>query len=96
MGHLKKITEKKKTRRFDVVQLQIGKNGLTEGFIEQVKRISATEERMKITILKSACRDKTEAEKMCEDLVDKLGKNYTYKLVGYVCTLFRFRKDVRK
>lgn len=91
----KKVSEKKKVRRFDVVQLQIGKNGLTEGFIEQVERISATEERIKITILKSACRDKIEAKKMCEDLVERLGKNYTYRLIGYVCTLFRFRKDVR-
>ena len=82
-------------RRFETVQLQIGKNGLTDAFIEQVRRLSQNEERMKITILKSACRDKVEAKKMCEELVEKLGKNYTYRLIGYVCTLFRFRKNVR-
>jgi RNA-binding protein YhbY len=91
----KKVAEKKKQRRFETVQLQIGKNGLTDSFVEQVRRISASEERMKITILKSACRDKEEAKTMCDNLVEKLGKNYTYKLIGYVCTLFRFRKDVR-
>ncbi len=78
------------------MQLQIGKNGLTDAFVEQVRRLSQDKERMKITILKSACRDKAEAKVMCDDLVEKLGKNYTYRLIGYVCTLLRFRRDVRK
>lgn len=84
-----------KKRRFETVQLQIGKNGLTDAFIEQVRRISENEERMKITILKSACRDKKEAKDMCEKLIEKLGKNYTYRLIGYVCTLMRFRRNIR-
>ena len=85
-----------KKRRFEIVQLQIGKNGLTDSFIEQVRKISENEERMKIAILKSACRDKADAKKMCDELVEKLGKNYTYRLIGYVCTLLRFRRAVRK
>jgi len=82
-----------KTR--EIMQLQIGKNGLTDAFVEQVRRLSQDKERMKITILKSACRDKAEAKQMCDDLVEKLGKNYTYRLIGYVCTLLRFRRAVR-
>lgn len=80
----------------EIPQLQIGKNGLTEAFVEQVRKMSQDKERMKISILKSACRDKAEAKQMCEELIEKLGKNYAYRLVGYVCTLFRFRRDVRK
>lgn len=80
----------------EIIQLQIGKNGLTDAFVEQVRRLSQDKERMKINILKSACRDKAEAKQMCEELIAKLGKNYAYRLIGYVCTLFRFRKDVRK
>lgn len=83
-------------RRFETIQLQIGKNGLTDAFVEQVRKISQTDERIKISILKSACRDKAEAKKICDELVEKLGKNYTYRLVGYVCTLMKFRRDVRK
>jgi len=82
-------------RRFEVVQLQIGKSGITEGFIWQVKKVFESEEIVKISILKSACRDKKEAEKMCEKLVDVLGKNFTYRLVGYVCTINKFRRPVR-
>jgi RNA-binding protein YhbY len=86
----------KNKRRFDTIHLQMGKNGLTDAFIEQVKKLMKEEERLKITILKSACRDKAEAKKMCDELVEKLGKNYMYRLVGYVCTLLRFKRQVRK
>lgn len=81
--------------RFEIARLQIGKNGLTNAFIEQVKKISEKEERIKITILKSACRDKADAKELCDKMVEGLGKNYTYRLVGYVCTLLKFRRNVR-
>ena len=41
-----------------VRKLQMGKNGLSEAFIEQIKAIFETERMVKISILKSACRDK--------------------------------------
>jgi RNA-binding protein YhbY len=82
-------------RRLETKQLQIGKNGLTEGFIGQVKRMFETEQMMKISILKSACRDKKEADEMCKKLVDALGKNFTYRLIGYVATIHKFRRNVR-
>lgn len=81
--------------RQEVIRLQIGKNGLTDSFVEQVKRVLEKNERIKIDILKSACRDKEEAKKICDSLVEKLGKNYNYRLVGYVCTLLKFRRQVR-
>jgi RNA-binding protein YhbY len=95
MGHIKKITKRVKYRRYGTIRIQIGKNGLTDSVIQQIKKVSLEEEMIKITILKSACRDKDEAKIMCDNLVEKLGKNYTYKLIGYVCTLFRFRKNIR-
>jgi len=83
-------------RRFGILQLQIGKNGLTDAFVEQVKRLFENEERLKISILKSACRDKKEAEQIAENLANALGKNYAYRLVGYVITINKFRREVRQ
>ncbi len=80
--------------REEILQLQIGKNGLTEGFIGQVKRIFEKERLIKISILKSACRDKKQAEEMCLKLSEALGKNFTYRLVGYVVTVHKWRKPV--
>jgi RNA-binding protein YhbY len=78
-----------------VKKLQIGKNGLTPEFIEQVKSLFINERMLKISILKSACRDKAEAKKIADDLIDSLGKKYDYKIIGYVLTISKFRKEQR-
>ena len=78
-----------------IKRLQMGKNGLTLAFIEQVKSIFEKETLVKISILKSACRDKKDAEKIGDDLVEALGKKYDYKLVGYVLTVVKYRKEQR-
>jgi len=78
-----------------IKKLQIGKNGLTEAFVEQVRSIFEGETLVKISILKSACRDKKDAEKMGNDLIEALGKKYDYKLVGYVLTVIKYRKEQR-
>ncbi|MBC8434947.1 YhbY family RNA-binding protein [archaeon] len=78
-----------------IKKLQIGKNGLTPEFVEQLKRIFENEQMLKITILKSACRDKKVAEKMADELLEMLGKNYTYRLVGYTLTIRKWRKPMR-
>ena len=76
-------------------QLQMGKAGLSEAFVKQVKGAFENETLLKISILKSACRDKKDAKKMGEDLVEELGTKYGFKLVGYVLTVIKFRKDQR-
>ena len=78
-----------------VKRLQIGKNGLSDAFVEQVKGVFENETMVKISILKSACRDKGDAKVMADDLMNALGKKYGYKLVGYVLTVTRFRKPQR-
>ena len=78
-----------------IKRLQMGKNGLTPAFIDQVKSLFEGETLIKITILKSACRDKKEAEKIADELVAALGKKYDYKLVGYVLTVVKYRKEQR-
>jgi RNA-binding protein YhbY len=78
-----------------VRKLQMGKNGLSEAFIGQVKAIFETERLVKISILKSHCRDKKDAEVIAKKLIDELGKKYDYKLVGYVVTVVKYRKNQR-
>lgn len=78
-----------------IKRLQMGKKGLTPEFIEQVKSIFENETLIKVSILKSACRDKDEAKKIAEDLIEVLGEKYGYKLIGYVLTITKFRKIQR-
>tara|TARA_Y100000310_G_scaffold271353_1_gene285794 strand:- start:3052 stop:3297 length:246 start_codon:yes stop_codon:yes gene_type:complete len=78
-----------------IKRLQLGKNKLSKTFITQIKLIFKNEEVLKISILKSACRDKKEAEKIADKIIKELGKNYNYKLIGYVITIRKFRKFQR-
>ena len=76
-------------------QLQMGKAGLSEAFVKQVLSVFEEEKMIKISILKSACRDKDDARKIGEDLIDKLGTKFGFKLIGYVLTVSKFRKEQR-
>jgi len=79
-----------------IKKLQIGKKGLTQEFVQQLKNIFDNEQVLKIVILKSACRDKSDAVKMADELLEMLGKNYTYRLVGYALTVRKWRKPMRE
>ena len=78
-----------------IKKLQMGKNGLSDAFVEQVKSIFENEKLVKISILKSACRNKAEADKIAKKLVEALGPKYGYNLVGYVLTIVKYRKTQR-
>lgn len=79
-----------------IKRFQMGKYGLTPEFIEQIKGVFKNERMVKISILRSACRNKVEADEIAKKLVAELGGNYKYRLIGYVLTVMRFRKPVEK
>lgn len=78
-----------------IKRFQIGKNKLTPTFIEQIKKCFEHAEIIKISILKSACRDKKQAREIADELVNALGKNYTYKMIGYTLSVRKWRKAKR-
>lgn len=76
-----------------IKKLQIGKKGLTEEIIEQIKKNFKYQELIKIELLSSCCRDKEKAKEIAENLIKNLGKNFTYKLIGYVLSVRKWRKN---
>ena len=76
-------------------KLQIGKKGLTPEFIEQVQSIFKHETLIKIHLLKSARENKDEARQIGEQLIEGLGKNFTYKSIGYILVVKKWRKNKR-
>ena len=79
-----------------IKRFQLGKNGLTNEFINQIKVSFQKEKIVKINVLKAASRNKEEVKKMADELVTQLGEKYKYKLVGYVLTVMKFRKKVER
>jgi RNA-binding protein YhbY len=80
-----------------IKKFQIGKKGLTQEFVEQLKKAfgDSSTESIKISLLKSSTRDKKQAQNIGQELVDGLGKNFTFKLIGYTLGVHKWRKDKR-
>ncbi|MCA9488033.1 MAG: hypothetical protein KC516_03675 [Nanoarchaeota archaeon] len=76
-------------------QIQLGKNGLTESFLENLKNQFENINNIKVSVLRSCCRDKDELKEISKRMLDFLGKNYTAKLIGYTISLKKWRKDMR-
>lgn len=80
----------------NMVKLQMGKNGLTPEFMENLKKIFVNAEHVRVGMLKSSTRDKSEAKKWADEIVTGLGKNFSYKLIGYTLVIRRWRKSKDK
>ncbi len=75
--------------------VQLGKQGVTNGFIEDMKKRFTTHENIKVSILRSATRNRGELKRISEEILEKLGKNYTARIIGFTVVLKKWRKEVR-
>jgi len=75
-------------------KFQLGKAGLTEEFIESLRKTFKNRKIVKISLLASFSRDRKEvketAEKICSGLKD-IGK-FKYRIVGFTIMLLKWRK----
>ena len=76
-------------------QIQLGKAGVTDNFIITLKNHFEKHDNVKISVLKSYCRDRDELKKISKDILNKLGTNYTAKTIGYTLAIKKWRKAVR-
>ena len=75
--------------------MHLGKNGVTTNFIETLKSHFKNHKNMRISVLKSATRNREELKKMSEKILDKLGKNFTARIIGYTIVVKKWRKIIR-
>lgn len=75
-----------------IMHLQVGKNGLTLGVIEQARKMLEKEKAIKVTLLKSSTRDKKEAKDLADKLISGLGERFQYHLIGYTLIVKKYRK----
>jgi RNA-binding protein YhbY len=76
-------------------EIQIGKNGITENFINSLKNNFKTHINVRISVLKSSGRDKEKIKEMANQILDNLGNNYTARIIGFTIILKKWRKPVR-
>lgn len=74
---------------------QIGKQGITENFINSLKNQFKAHDNVRVSALKSFTRDRKKIKECSEKIIEELGKNYTYRLIGFTIVLKKWRKNVR-
>ena len=77
-------------------EIQLGKAGLTENFLTTLKSHFKAHRNVKITVLRSACRDKKELKEMEKKILEFLGSKYTAKSIGYTIKVKRWRQDKKE
>jgi len=75
--------------------MQLGKQGITDNFIENLRLAFKTHGDMKIHVLKSVGHEKSKVKEIAEEIVDRLGKNFTYKIIGFTIFVKKWRKPKR-
>ena len=75
--------------------IQLGKKGITDNFIETLKSHFKKHQNVKINILKNAGHSKENVRNYSEQILEKLGKNYTAKIIGFSIFLKKWRKEIR-
>ncbi len=82
----------------EIVFFQLGKAGVTDTFIESLSKTFKKRELVKISILKSCCRDREEAKKIaaniCSELEKIFKKKFTFRLVGYTTFVRKWRRKL--
>lgn len=76
-----------------LIKLQIGKKGLTEEFLQDLKAKFEVADNIRVSILPSATRDRIEAKKWVTTILDSLGPKFRANLIGYTIALRKLRKD---
>ena len=77
-------------------EVQLGKNGITNNFIEALKINFKKIRTIKISVLKSAREKKADIKNYSEELLKKFGRNYTSRIVGFTIILKKWRKPQRE
>jgi RNA-binding protein YhbY len=76
-------------------EIQLGKKGITDNFVQTLKNHFEKRENVRISVLKSAGHNKEKVKEYSEELLEKLGKNYTAKIIGFKIILKKWRKAKR-
>ncbi|MCL5018784.1 MAG: YhbY family RNA-binding protein [Candidatus Pacearchaeota archaeon] len=77
------------------VEMQLGKNGLTDNFVNTMKLNFQNHDTVRISVLKSAGHEKEKIKEYSEKILEKLGNNYTARLIGFKIIIKKWRKAKR-
>lgn len=78
-----------------VRNIQLGKQGVTDNFIESLRNQFKDCKNVKVSVLPSARKNKEDVKKYSKEILERLGKNFTAMVIGFTIVIKKWRKDVR-
>lgn len=77
------------------VEIQIGKKGLTEEFLDGLKKRfeKPSVKNVKIHVLQSARENRDDVKKYADRILNFLGKKFDYKIIGFSIFVLKLRKE---
>ncbi len=75
--------------------IQLGKQGLTDNFLETLRTHFKKHQNVKISVLKNAGHTKEQAKEYAEKILEALGVNYTARIIGFTISLKKWRRAMR-
>ena len=86
----------RKMAKSEILFFQLGKQGLTDGFIELLVTAFKKHDLVKLSILKTCTRDKKQVKKIANEICTKLEaiekKQFTAKILGFTLFIKKWRK----
>jgi len=71
-------------------KIQIGKNGLTDGVITQIKNILIKKKSVRVSMLKTAVENKEKAKEISDKVMAAIGSGFRHRLIGHTMVIHRF------
>ena len=79
-----------------LAKFQLGKNGLNEGVIDSLALALKNHKQIRITVLKSCCRNREELKALADELEGKLPFKLKTRIIGYTIILVKlFNKQTK-
>ena len=75
--------------------VQLGKQGITENFISTLQSHFKKHDTVKISVLKNAGHEKSKVKEYADEILERLGKNFSARTVGFTISIKKWRRTVR-
>ena len=79
--------------------MQLGKGGITDNFIENLTNQFKNHKNVKISVMRSILPEtgaKKEVQKYAEEILERMGKHYTARAIGFTISLKKWRREMRE
>ena len=73
-------------------KVQLGKQGVTDNFIDTLEKHFKTYKNVKVSVMKSAGRNREKVREYSEKILEKLGSHFTSRVIGFTIVLKKWRK----